>query len=354
MLKKICIINTCNLKYAPYVKLYTDILDNCGCQYDLITWDKCNLKEDVAFAYQGRKNDGKLIRSFFQYIGFGCFLNRILHKNDYRKMIVCNPAPLLFIKNKYLQKYAGRFIWDIRDDTPIRKVFKKRFNKICKLAAYVVTSSNKYEEWIGRETILSHNANKDTILTYYDYEATPRNNSKINIINAGKMIEQDENIRVLEQLGNNRDYNFIYYGTDVPGKIVLKDYCLRKHLDNVEFYGTYDKQEIIRIYRETGDLINILRAPTLVNQNALPNKLYEAVISGIPIVVYEHNTAIYEYVKRYYLGITLNNVNDVIKTSTLLNEFDYKRYNIGRKAFLDYVLNDIDQFESIVKKFIES
>lgn len=347
------IITTCNLKYAPYVKLYTDILDECGYKYEIITWNKKNLMEDVAYAYNGKKDDGAFIKSFFQYIGFGRFINRILDENNYSKLIVCNPAPLIFIKKRYLRKYTGNFIWDIRDDTPIRKVFKYRFDSICKLPSYIVTSSQRYESWIGRKTILSHNANKNMINTYFEYTPEPKKRNKLVLINAGKMIEQKENIRVLERLGNNMNYEFAYYGSDVPGKLEIKDYCQKNKIYNVKFYGTYNKEEIIDIYRENGDLVNILRADTVVNSDALPNKLYEAVIAGIPIAVYRHNTVVADYVQRYNLGIVLQDTSEVDKIIQYTEQFDYDKYAKGRKDFLNLVLNDIDTFESVVRSFVK-
>ncbi len=342
------------MKYAPYVKLYTDILDECGCEYDIAIWDKCNLHEDVTYSYHGKKNDGKMIKSFFQYIGFGSFISKILQRNDYEKLIVCNPAPLIFVKGELLKKYKGKFIWDIRDDTPIRKVFKKRFAEICRKAIIIVTSSRRYEEWINRETILSHNANKDMIHKYFDYLPTYREKTTTCLINAGKMIEQEENIRVLRCLGNRSEYRFIYYGSDVPGKLELMEYCQKNKLSNVEFFGTYDKNEIINIYRHQGDLVNILRANTAINRDALPNKLYEAVMAGVPIVVYEHNTAIASYVNEFHLGIVLKNDSEVELIANKLSKFDYESYNEGRKAFLRKILDDIDAFERTVRSFVES
>ncbi len=131
----------------------------------------------------------------------------------------------------------------------------------------------------------------------------------------------------------------------------LMEYCNANRLNNVDFFGSYDKDDIIDIYRTQGDLVNILRADTVINENALPNKLYEAAVAGVP-VVYEHNSVISEYVHQYHLGIVLKGRSELEQMERLLEDFDCSAYSVGRKAFLDYVPGDIDIFEEAVESFV--
>lgn len=132
----------------------------------------------------------------------------------------------------------------------------------------------------------------------------------------------------------------------------LMEYCNANRLNNVDFFGSNDKDDIIDIYRTQGDLVNILRADTVINKNALPNKLYEAAVAGVPVVVYEHNSVISEYVHQYYLGIVLKGRSELEQMERLLEDFDYSAYSVGRKSFLDYVPGDIDIFEETVESFV--
>jgi hypothetical protein len=349
----ICVIVGSNLKFAPYVNLYTDYLDENQIKYDIVTWNKSNIHEDVQYSYSGKKNDGNYILSFFQYFGFGHFLNKILMKNEYRQLIVFGSATLFFIKRSIIKKYHKNFILDIRDDTPIRKYFKKRFLRLAQSAAFVVTSSKMYESWIGRTAIMSHNINKKMFLSNTNY--FPRRKqvlSPLRIINAGMMIEPQANIQLIDILKNRIDYSFIYYGPDVPGMIALKEYCKSNSISNVSFKGTYDKKDIISIYRENGDLVNIIRSNTVVNRDALPNKFYESVLAGVPLVVYEHNTAIANYVKEFYLGIVLQSTNEIHSIKNLYSSFDWNKYSQGRIVFLESILKDIGVFEKSLGSFV--
>ena len=47
-----------NIYFCPYVKIYTDILDENNIQYDIIYPDKRGLKEKAAYRYT-RKIDDK-------------------------------------------------------------------------------------------------------------------------------------------------------------------------------------------------------------------------------------------------------------------------------------------------------
>ena len=101
-------------------------------------------------------------------------------------------------------------------------------------------------------------------------------------------------------------------------------------------------------------MVNILRQNTIINRNALPNKLYDAVVSGIPLVVFRHNTAIADYVGRYNLGIIVDGVED-IKRQLIngLQKFDPENYKSGRTEFLNLIQNDYYLFAESLKKFCQ-
>ena len=352
---KIVLIIPINLRFAPYVQYYTRILDEKQIEYKTVLWDKRNIIEEADSVFHFHTSDFNRKRTLLGYILFDKHCKRFLKKEKFDKIIFFTMAPLFFMGQRFLKKYKGRYLLDIRDDSPFRRRFEKRFDEVCNNAESVVVSSPKFAEWIKIKTTICHNINMEMLVKYSYIIPATEFRIPIVITFAGMMIEQNMNIQVLKQLGNNPDFKFRFVGRPNLGMNEVEKYAKDNELANVIFEGEYKKEEIIDIYRLDSDLINIIRENTITNKNALPNKLYDAILAGIPLVVFDHNEAIANYVRQYYLGIILSqdqmkDLENAIKGA--LNNFDYEQYREGRQAFLSSVTNDMSIFKDAVQKFV--
>ena len=176
----------------------------------------------------------------------------------------------------------------------------------------------------------------------------------IRIVFAGVMIEELCNIEILKEFNGDENFMFFYIGKECRGKQKIREYVESCNMNNVFFEGAYNKNEIIERYRNEADLVNIFRSNSLINRNALPNKLYEAVLSGKPIVVFEHNVAIADYVREFNLGIVIpfdmeTKVSDFLLSK--MKTFSYEKYKQGRICFINKVENDMKQFSDSIADF---
>lgn len=326
---KIALIIPINLKFAPYVQYYTRILDEAQIEYKIVLWDKRNIEEEADSIFHFHTSDFNRKRTFLGYMLFDRHCKRFLAKERFDKVIFLTMAPLFFMGRRFLDKYKGKYLLDIRDDSPFRRRFEHRFNEICSNAESVVVSSPKYAEWIKMNTTICHNIDMEMLTKYANTKPVEGFKLPIVITFAGMMIEQNINIYVLKQLGNNLNFKFRFVGRNNLGMNEVEKYAKEHFLKNVVFEGEYRKEEIVDIYRADSDLINIIRDNTTINQNALPNKLYDAIVAGIPLVVIEHNEAIVNYVRQYNLGIILtqDQMNDLgAAIIAEMNNFDYESY----------------------------
>ena len=349
------IITPGNKKYTPYIENYLSILAGKKVEYKVMSWDKRGLAEDgVDMRFDYPINDSNRKKMFWGYIRFIQKCKAYIKKNKINKLIILTAAPAFFLGLGYLKKYKGNFILDIRDDSPFIRKFPKHFKLICALAKTVVVSSGEFTSWTGRETVLCHNADLEQLRLHKEDEPANGYESPIRIAFAGVMIEGPCNVEVLKAFQNDTRFVHKYIGRDSLGKQIVQEYVAHSGMTNVTFEGAYNKDEIIDIYREKADLINIFRANTTVNRNALPNKLYEAVLAGKPIVVFEHNVAIAKYVTKYYLGFVIPEekeakVNDFIFEK--MKSFSFDKYKEGRKAFLEEVEKDMKRFAESIEMF---
>ncbi len=354
MNEEIAIIAPANIKYMPYIQNYIDILENTKQPYYIITWNKANIDEDKAdYVLQYNVEDEDRKRMFLGYFKFSSMCKRIIRKKKTHKIIVLTAAPAFFMGSKFLKK--GQYIIDIRDDSPFIKHFRNKFIDICKSADQVIVSSPNYNQWTGREeNLLCHNVDMGLLHEAKKLPVRSAYSEPYTIVFAGMMNEAKANIAYLKQLGNDGRFHHVFFGRENHEKEKIVEYVKNEGMKNVDFYGTYEKNNILRIYRENACLVNIIREKCVVNKNALPNKLYDAVFSGVPVIVYDHNEAIASYVTKYSLGIViheneLHSMGDII--CSYFENFDRDKYADGRTAFIDEITEDMSQVKNAIENF---
>ena len=347
------IIIPANLKYAPYVEYYINKLKKDNIDFEIISWNRRGINENVHHSFNYYVKDSNRLKVYTGYFLYSLFVKRIVESRKYTSLIVFTIAGAYAIKSILKSQYKGKYIFDIRDDSPVVKKFPNDFKEICENAYQVIVSSSCFKEWINRESIICHNCSKDSIfqeIDFCDFKGT----SERNIVFAGMLNEQDINIELIKLLKNNMAYKMFFIGTDCVGKQKVFDYVKTNNIKNVFFEGTYDKKNITKIYREKASYVNCIRKESKVNSEAVPNKLYDAVIAGKPIIVMKHNKIIAEYVDNYKLGIVLEKLelDEIENKISIFNEMiNNGTYKDGRKNFLEDVYKEIIAFEQIVEEF---
>ncbi len=351
-MSKVAIVAPANLKYVPYYKYYSDVLDKAGIEYDIISWNRANISEDLAYSMNYPAHDFDRKRMLLGYVKFGHFCRKVIASNHYEKIIFLTVAPAFFCGAGLLNLYEGRYILDIRDYSPIVNRFPGYFKNICNKAYKIVVSSPSFNGWVKAPTLICHNADINQIKDNIDLVVKePVSTGRWRIAFAGMMIEEDINIRIIERFKNNDRVSFLFIGRDMEGKQKIERFVKANSVNNVYFEGAYQKEDIIRIYRDKADFVNIFRANTIINKNALPNKLYDAVISGVPVIVFDHNEAIVTFAEKYHLGIVMSELQ-IGELPSLMESFDFSRYENGRKLFLKQVIEDSKVFSETLLSFV--
>jgi len=351
--EKIAIIAPANIKYVPYAKNYFDILQSLNQPYYVISWDKAGIAEEVEYAFQYTVADEDRKKMLLGYIKFGRLCRKIINGNKTSKVIVLTAAPAFFLGYQFLQKHE--YLLDIRDDSPLIRRAKRYFSMICRKARDIVVSSPNFRPWICREATLCHNADMALAETCKRLPIIRAKDKPFSIVFAGMMNEADENLRFLKALEGDVRFTHIYYGRTNPEKERILKYVNEEKITNIQVKGTYNKEEIVDIYRNNASIVNIIREKNEVNRNALPNKLYDAVFSGVPVLVYNHNEAISYYVKKYNLGIVLEEQTETLGDYLYqeIKKFDYDKYGQGRIAFIEAIEEDMRRFSNVLFAFTD-
>ena len=352
---KIAIIAPTSLKNVPYLQYYLNILKDNRADYRILSWNRMGLEEpEVEFSFNYYLPTSEKNKRLYGYIKYANACKKYLKKEKFTKLIILTAAPAFFMGAGYLKRFSGNYILDIRDDTPIRRKLPKVFQKLCSMAGAVVVSSHKYSEWIPCETTLCHNVDIKQMEKYMGLPVREQNDGPVRIVAAGMMREADINIEMLRAVGKDSRFSFSYIGRTNEQKERIEAFAKEQELTSVTFEGTYNKEDIVDIYREKADLVNIIREKNTVNTEALPNKMYDAAVAGVPAVVFGHNEAVADYVREYRLGLVVEEnmprLADALDAQ--LKEFDYEAFGKGREAFFQAVFRDMECFSALVEQFI--
>lgn len=351
---KIGLIVPANIKYSPYVQYYIDLLNDYDVEYRIMSWDKAGIDEAADMTFRFNTSDFNRKRILFGHALFAFKCKDFIRKERIDHLIVFTIAPMFFLGYKFLRQFNGKLVIDIRDDSPFRRRFPDKLKKYSELSHTLVVSSPYYSAWFKKHSFLCHNADFSIINRYPAQYGKDNIKSPIRIVFAGMMIEENINIDIIDQLKNDKEFKLVYIGRDNEKKEKIKEFVDKNRIQNVSFKGEYKKGDIVDIYRQEADLVNILRQNTIINRNALPNKLYDAVVSGVPLVVFRHNVAIADYVSKFNLGIIIDEPYDI--KSQVINEiqkFDFEGYKKGRIDFLRKVRDDYYLFAERLRKFCQ-
>ena len=349
---KVGLIIPLNTRRATYINNYISFFQSRHIDYKTIVWDRLGDEDKADYPFRFRIKDSNKFLTLIGYFLLALKFRRINRKEKFDRIIVFTIAPMFFLGRPFLARFKGKFIADIRDDSPFKRRFPDALRKMGDLSYATTVSSPKYAAWF-HESVLCHNIATETIQKALEYTPQPVRGNVLRIVCAGTMMEEEKNIEIIRELGNDDRVKLIYIGRRNDAKVKIERFVEKNGIRNVEFQGEYRQDQIVDIYRKQADLVNIFRVNSTVNAEALPNKLYEAVAAGVPIAVFSHNTAVADYAKEYSLGLILEDKPKISEELfSLYRDFSFEDYEAGRKAFLQAVLSDLVKFEEMLEGFV--
>lgn len=347
-----------NLYFAPYVKIYTTILDELQVNYDLIYFDKKGLNEPAAYRFSlPMDSSASQWKRLVNYIRYSCFLRKTIKREAYDKLIVFGPQIGIFLYGFLKKHYRKKFILDYRD-LSIEQKFKKRYESLLKISSYNVISSPGFEKCLPKniEYILSHNF--DIKLLKEALSEKPQNTTelfgvdrRISVLTIGGIRDYEQNAAVMTALANNPSFKIDFVGRgEENADVRLRELAEKERITNVHFQGYYEKSEEPRLVREC-TFLNIFYPRKLSHDTALSNRFYNSLIFGKPMIT-TADTVQGDYVTNYGLGVAINNTANLGPLlENYIKEFDMKKYETNRKYLLNSFLRDYDIFKNVVTIF---
>ena len=351
----IAIISNCSLQYAPYIQFYSELLSKNKIDFCIINKED-NILEDkkdnhfVFYCDEAFMNKHPLYRTLHWY----SFLLKTIKKNKISKFIITPTRtaivlfPILFLlKNKY--------IFDIRDYTNENKFLYRLAEKtLIKRSYYTVLSSRGFLQWLPykcNKVHISHNIKYGFVPSSNGENIKSIQDSRRRIAYVGLVDYYETNIALINSFKDTNNYEIVYSGR-LSQECDLESYVKTQGIDNVLFTGEYNNADKDILYQNV-DMINALYGDlSPVTKTAIPNKLYDAAMHRIPILV-SSGTYLEQVVKEYGLGISvaIKTENIFMVIDNYLNTYDKDEFNKNCARFLHDVIHDQNELERKVMLF---
>lgn len=336
---------------TPYAQYYIDILEKNNIRYDILGWNRkgkdynsCKNK----FIYNKPTNDNfpfwkKLIEIYKYYK----FVMHHLSHNTYSTIIIFT-IQISFYMQRYLTKhYNKRYIFDIRDYSPIMKfqLGRHTIKKMLLNSALNCISSYGFKNWLpsGINYIISHNIRERLLYTNVSFK--PINTDRpVSILTIGAIRDEYSNSLIIQEFGNDSKFylNFVGNGNALT---FLKDYAKSKQITNINFHGYYKKEDESKFVEQT-DFINIYLPDNILSNHLLSNRFYLALLYKKPMIV-NAGCLQADLVAKYNLGIVVKkgeNIKDA--ANNYIKNFNKNEYLSGNSVFLEIVRNEYQYFEN--------
>lgn len=344
----VAIVCFANLRGVPYIYQYTNILKNNNINYDVFIWNRHEIDENIEcrnlYTWNKKMTDDttkkrKLLNMFL----YSRYVENKLLKHNYNRVIILSSLPGIFMNKILKNKYANRYIFDIRDHSYEHiKIYKKLMDKVMKFSALNVISSEGFKEFLPkREAILCHN---------YSIELEPNKikritqNGIIKVSFIGQIRYANAYLDFIDKIANNQRIEFHFYGFGGDEKR-LKSKCIEQSINNVFFHGSYLPQDKKKIIEDTDIIFNVY-GNNLHVKYALSNKYYDALVYKRPLLVSDQTT-----MQDISKGIAYT-VNQDFSVKGLLNWYDNLDYDKFCKSCDSYLVK-VNEDRKLFTKSVE-
>lgn len=277
----------------------------------------------------------------------------VIHASDFDTVI-----PSFIIK----KKYGKKLVYDIYDyysdshhmPAVIKRIVKQIDTYIINRSDAVVLCNEKRFEQItpARPTNVTyiHNSPAET---YFDEQENKReSDNRIQIAYIGGLISKGRYLKELVDTVSKDDRFKLLIGGYGEFEWYIQE--MSRKYENIQFYGKMNYEDVLKL-ESTVDIMTALYDPSLKNhQYAAPNKFYEALMLGKPLIVAK-GTFIDEIVENKEIGWVLNETSNNIEQNIkqILNKIvieKNKLKDIGKK--MKQIYSDNYQWEVMEERLI--
>ena len=354
---KIALVLAGSIWYSPFLRIYTRILDEEKVDYDIISWNREGDDKPEGFQYNVRCEQGHGSAGLSAYRGYLRFIKKTIREQGFDRIIVFGPQMTCLLSTFLLTKFRHRYMIDYRDLSIEQKPgVRQLFSIMLKYSCANVISSPGFKRCLPkRDYYLSHNFDVRAVRAALENKSSCTTFSVengIDILTIGAIRDYSSNIEVTKAIANQEGFSLRFVGRGQGTVELLQEYCDEVKAKNVSFVGAYDKSEEAG-YVKACTFMNIFYPRIITHDTALSNRFYNSLIYRKPMIVTK-DTIQGDYAEKYQVGVAIKDCSHLTEDLKTFLQQDYQEYCKRCDGLLRQFLEDQQQFEAAVRKFIDT
>lgn len=353
---KVALVLPGSLWYAPYVRIYTRILDNEKIDYSIISWNREGDDKTEGFQYDVRCNNGHGSAGFAAYKGYIKFIKETIKEKEFNRIIVFGPQMTCLLSTYLLLHFRHRYMIDYRDLSIEQKPgFKQVFALMLKFSCANVISSPGFKRYLPKSKYyISHNFDEDAVREALEngcQDPSFRTQNGIDVLTIGAIRDFSSNIEVTKALANQDGFSLRFVGRGAGTVERIKEYCSEVNAANVSFVGAYNKPEEAGFVKEC-TFMNIFYPRFITHDTALSNRFYNSLIYRKPMLVTK-GTIQGDYAEKNNIGVAVEDCQNLTDNLRAFLQLDYLAYCQRCNGLLKEFLKDQEEFIEAVVSFVK-
>lgn len=291
-MKKVGVVFFHNLRYAPFIKYYTDILDSMDdVDYEVVYYNRDrSLNEPkngkyIPIPWIGKgTNAASKMEKAFNFAFWKVYANRLIRKKQYDFVIVIMTTAAVLLEKTLVHQYEGKFIFDIRDYTQEHiKWFFEAEKQLVSSARLNVISSPGFKKFLpkGNYEICHNFARENEVKVPQKYVRKTKLPIQISYI--GSISYENQCIELMKLVDRDERFTFMFYGNENTSHRVSSE--VRK-LGNprIQMMGPFLPKEKEEIYRKSALVFNCYGNEQPLVLYAISNKHYDGALYRVPVL----------------------------------------------------------------------
>ncbi len=356
--KDFLVIDGALVARSPHTSMYLNILDRHNLSYDVFVWNRkgdviTDLPDNHIVYDHKTKDDYPAWKKLISIYKFYKFVKMRTETTKYKAVVIFDIANSFFFFKYLKNNYSNKYIYDIRDYSPLIRIKPARYviKQLINNSYTTVISSNGFQKWLPPYSnyTISHNIDIDIFNSLISTPYKPISHI-VEILTIGNLRDPEMNCLVAKSFANDQNFHMRFVG-DGAALPKIQNFCKSQNISNVSYYGHYKKNEEVSFYQNS-DIINCCMEDNMLSNYLMSNRIYLAALLQKPIICYDGSYQSY-IIEKYHLGCVLRKGDDPhFSLKEYLQHFNIEEYLNGRKNFLDIVKSEQMSFENTLVKVL--
>lgn len=334
-MKRIGIIFMSNLRYAPFVKYYTNILDTLDdVEYEVIYYNRDrslhepNNKNYIPVPWVGKgTNAASKLEKAFNFALWKVYTNRLVKRKKYDFVIVIMTTAAVLLEKTLTRQYDGKFIFDVRDYTQEHvKWFFEAEKKLVTHSCLNVISSPGFKKFMPpADYVICHNFAPGS--DWSPVKFIKRTTLPIQISYIGSISYEEQCIELMRLVNKDERFSFLFYGNENTSHRVSQEAQKLKN-PRIRMMGPFLPNEKREIYKQSALVFNCYGNQGPLVLHAISNKHYDGALYRVP-VLNSPGTIMAELAGEYGYILDLGNIENLdglYQWYVHLNPLSYEKY----------------------------